>query len=462
MLLTRCSLTTFTSAILSKQSSHRLLPTFLPHVHTRPATTFLKLINSVSCKMSSSEEVHNSLPTFADFLHERYQFFSNNPAEVILKAKEQGNLHVIMGNEAGDCDSIISSLALTYIYSNYEQGTGMYLPLCSINRDDMSLRGETTLLLERCGINVKQLIYLDDDVTQALFFDESSDISPSSPNMKDFVQITLTDHNRIRSSMRAFSDNVIGIIDHHLDEKYHESAAIRSIAFDENRQKALSGSCCSLVTEELLKVVGTSPIDPALASALLGTIVLDTMNMNEKANKGTERDLSAIRILEKSSSKILSPDLDSVFSWMNNAKFDRRFWSELSVWDCLRIDYKMFETEHKRYGISSVLIPINELFEKEGFSKVANKFMHLHDLDLLAIMSMVIESGVPTRELLLYGSRLEVESMAAFLVNDNDAQVLKVKFSTVTEMDSDIIAQLLSQENPRGSRKQVAPIMLKK
>ena len=400
----------------------------------------------------------SSIPTFAHFLHETSSLFSSYVADT----NSSRVYHVILGNEAGDCDSIVSALALAYVYSMSSRASqeDLVLPICSVNREDMILRRETTLLLERCQVDTSRLLYLDDDSVKRL-------LHAGNFISTDTLRVTLTDHNAIRSSLNHLSGNVVGIIDHHADEGKHVEVINKSrdIAFDSTSNKALVGSACTLVAERLLQ---TGHSDDGVAMALLGTIVLDTMNMNVHAGKGTSRDQEAIDFLRTCLNGNLdgSINLDDLFNWLNDAKFDALFWDSLSARDALRIDYKRFESVSNHvYGISSVLLPIGDLLKKPSFDDIAFQFMKDKSIDLLVIMSMTVDDAGPKRGLLLFGKSQFVDEMTDYLTKNEVASFLEMESQTNGNASSGILGfkkEYIHQGNIKGSRKQVAPIMMQK
>lgn len=439
---------------------------------TSIATSLFAIKASSRCNVrqaySTLRMKKNNLPNplpFAEFLHETSNKFLKARSNDNLTEENEYIYHVIMGNEAGDCDSIISSLALAYVYSMFGSalnstddrtiaGEEIVLPICSINRQDMVLRRETTTLLRKCNIDPAQLLYLDDDPIKILL--QSRSLTPS------VLKVTLTDHNKIRSSLDHLSDNVVEIVDHHSDElsHMHVKGDLRNVAFDSLNNRALVGSACTLVSEYLLTNYGSPDckMDDGISSALLGTIILDTMNMSESAGKGTDRDKIVIDSLKDESS-----DLSALFNSLNNAKFDSTFWNELSALDCLRIDFKEFYASNSEtYGIASVLLPLESLLSKPNFASAASKFTEEKSLDILSIMSFTIENEKPKREMLLFGKQVLVEDMSNYLAHNDKASSLDLTLLHLIKFGDDFVGQMIHQNNIRGSRKQVAPLMIQK
>jgi hypothetical protein len=103
---------------------------------------------------------------------------------------------------------------------------------------------------------------------------------------------------------------------------------------------------------------------------------------------------------------------------------------------------------------------MNDLLAKNGFYEDAIAYMSEADIDLLGVLTMVIVNDKPQRGLLLVGTVTEVNSMTQFLLHSDSASYLEVtKANDDVEFGSGIIAAILKQGNPKGSRKQVAPVM---
>jgi len=449
--------------------------------------------------MSSNHQHHGDLAAnFGSQLQQVATSFSR------LATTKPHGLHFYMGNEAGDADSIISSLALAYTknleYSSSSSDDDAHnnIPLVSIPRSDMALRRETVLLLQMAGVSTEQLLYLDDASVQSVF---KVDTSTSSSMDMD---LTLVDHNKIRSGLSHLSDRVVEIVDHHADEEAHRHIVPhrRRIAFEHGH--ATAGSACTLVTEILLEHIVCSTndkIDAGVSLGLLGVILIDTMNMSVEAGKGTDRDANAISNLVahtdwtqlrpcfaldgKAADRIFpkglgtAPDCTELHDYLRDCKFDPEFWKELSVKDCLRIDYKRFESSSDAdkpdnvFGLSSILLSLDDFMSKSHLTNSVTEFMQSANVALLGVMSMKIGvDGTPNREMLLFGSENEsdsdpVDSMVQYLTGDEKALFLNMKdvpigTDVLANDDSPnlITMRRLYQGNTKGSRKQVAPVML--
>ena len=374
-----------------------LVPT--PKGRRLTATAF-NSFNSLYKKYPTRRKLSTTVMSLSSSSHTNDNFISylntNDAARYAID--NDSKVHLIMGNEAGDADSIISALTLSYIQHQQHlknedtEEKIVVLPIVSVTRADISLRRDVMLLLDLAGItNLDDLLYIDDDLV-------TRNLLPPTATSK--ATLTLVDHNRIKSSLSHLSSMVTEIVDHHEDEKSHEQivgAEKRSISFENGI--ATVASTCTLVTERLNQ---NDTIDASVGLLLLGGILLDSVNMLPEAGKGTARDEAAIQLLlqhtdwtsycEKVKTNPPSlvdattmkrifpniedgnctPDRTTLFETLSNAKNDPQFWSELSVNDCLRIDYKKFTVPNKSsqsissIGLSSVLLDMDSLVDTKS------------------------------------------------------------------------------------------------
>jgi exopolyphosphatase len=370
--------------------------------------------------------------------------------------------HLIIGNPAGDADSIISALSLAHV--DHQLSLTKKVPIVSIPRADMALRRETVLLLTLLGIDIEEsLLYLDDLPTAA---DEGS-------------TITLVDHNQLVYPSLA-NYEIVEILDHHFDEEAHPQVTEeqRNVAFSDDQ--ALVASTCTLVAERLLAAGAADKTIPAdLSFALLAVILLDTVNMSPAAGKGTARDEHAMTALVQQtdwSSMLLpnsgairdffttdgEPDKTKLYDYLSQSKFDVEFWKSLSVTDALRLDYKQFTTAPSgdAFGAASVLLPLSDFLAKPNWEAQMLQYMTDCQIPLLAVLSMVIVDDAPQRSMLICGSTNNgelVEAMVNHLERTGSLQLQPISASTSSEK---LTVHQFVQGNARASRKQVVPIML--
>jgi exopolyphosphatase len=287
--------------------------------------------------------------------------------DAFLKArKERPTRHFVVGNTAGDADSIISAITLGYIES--VKGVTEKTPIVSIPRADLETqRPETVSLLKLAGISHAAGVLL--------FVDQ-----PVVTESTEATEVTLVDHNRLADIFQQKDWKVVEIVDHHRDERMYMdtcSGSSRWITFDDN--KALVASACTLVVERM-KELWRPPDPSSLGVLLLGVILLDSVNLSPEAGKVTQRDRDAVQSLlvdtnwqglPQESKEVLKvspssgPNTTAFFHALQETKFDPGFWNSLSVRHALWLDYKDYSYKDGVFGVSTVLMPLDSFLVKQ-------------------------------------------------------------------------------------------------
>ncbi|KAF8916596.1 hypothetical protein CPB85DRAFT_266844 [Mucidula mucida] len=252
---------------------------------------------------------------------------------------------MVMGNEAGDLDSIAS--AITYAWLQAQ--TRSAIPYIQTNKDDLALRPENIHALSLAGIT--------DPKPQLLVPDDVASISPFPA-----TRFALVDHNRLGSQFATGGESVVeAIIDHHEDEQQHLDADPRIIS--------PAGSCSSHIA---LLCPPTLPSE--LATLLLCAILIDTNGL-KPGGKALQVDLDAVaRLLPLVYPDALSvqttdlhniPFLKALSEDLSERKADV---SRLSPRDLLRRDYKEYtytlnwheETPSIKAGLATVPLRLKD------------------------------------------------------------------------------------------------------
>lgn len=300
--------------------------------------------------------------------------------DIKLNDKNNINLHVVIGNEAADADSIVSALCCAYIKSMKDSSKSLtthYVPVCCIPRSDLILRRDISILFQLTGLDMNDLICLDDCKLELL--------SKQAKSKTENLKITLTDHNEIsrywKDDTVSIESHIIEIIDHHKDKGKYPSIVGKSrrIAFNHTTGVETAGSTCTLIAESILlpsvdcdshgdsgSCVGSDEkkenkdpvIMPELARLLSGVILLDTSNMNKDVGKGKIRDeIMLQKLLPLASVEIeglMEFERETVFKALKGAKTDPEFWKSMAAADMLRLDYKEFRVQSKGGGESKL------------------------------------------------------------------------------------------------------------
>jgi len=122
------------------------------------------------------------------------------------------SIFVYIGNEAGDLDSFVASIVYAYYSSLVAGDDALRVAVMPIPRDDFNFRTETTYFFKRCGLDERALIFCDEvhHVIENAFVNHK-------------LKIVLLDHNVPSGFIKKYSNCVVEILDHHVDEKRYEN-----------------------------------------------------------------------------------------------------------------------------------------------------------------------------------------------------------------------------------------------
>ncbi|PWN47482.1 DHH phosphoesterase [Violaceomyces palustris] len=212
----------------------------------------------------------------------------------------------IMGNEAGDLDSAVCAISLSYLLTHYGPPAPYnlpkttYVPLIQSNHDDASLRPENTAAYKASGIDPSDLLCLD-DLTGKLGLDlTSSKFSPSNN-----IFLGLVDHPALGGQWggpNSAQRKVELIVDHHEDDGHHQDATMRIIR---SPSKDPVGSASSLVAELFKDQIQKDPtkVDRRIFDFLISAIILDTDNLRPAPKgKATRQDFDSVLLMMPHSS----------------------------------------------------------------------------------------------------------------------------------------------------------------
>ncbi|KAF8647325.1 hypothetical protein AX16_006787 [Volvariella volvacea WC 439] len=391
----------------------------------------LKFTKPVASSLSAATSPRATEPaSLAQFLvstKERYL------KDVNATPSRAGDWTVVMGNEAGDLDSLASSIAFAYLYN--KQHSTPTVPLIQTKRSDLALRAENLYAFSLAGLTdlSSQLLTVDD---------LPSHIGPF-PSHK----FALVDHNRLDSQFSDGQPNatVMAVVDHHADEGLYTNTA-------HPRLIVQAGSCASHIGElfsaaateanEAQEEAAVSPandneasspegastsvrdtfIPPQLATLLISAILIDTNNL-KPGGKALQPDISAMRYLLPNST--LSPSISSILltSLEPGAQDDdtalqlqlhtapalkelsdtlsakKADVSHLSGRDLLRRDYKEYThplnwlsgTPHIKVGLATVPVPLTTSCwsptPQTSLVNDANVWMEERELTVLGVLT---------------------------------------------------------------------------
>ena len=272
--------------------------------------------------------------------------------------------NLVFGNESGDLDSTISSIAYAYYMAEGQKQD--YVPVMNTTKEKLEHRYEVLYCLESMGVSKLDLLFLDE-----------------LQNKESLGKITLVDHHQPNSKFKALGYHklVDTVIDHHPDTGEMDSVAMRVV-------DPSVGSCATLITEKIKKLSLESATE--IAFPLLSTIISDTSNFNPKLGRTSNRDIEAVdflfQLLQCSKSKPMF--LEENYETILAKKIDE---SNLPTKDILAKDFKEYITSNNlKIGVSAANLSFEHWMNREGkrnFLTELHKFDKEHSFDLFIVMT---------------------------------------------------------------------------
>ncbi|KJZ78776.1 hypothetical protein HIM_01549 [Hirsutella minnesotensis 3608] len=379
------------------------------------------------------------------------QSFLETAKKALLSPTDQrpSPLTLVVGNESADLDSLCCAVLYAYIRSRAPSRSCLHVPLANLSRADLSLRPEMTAVLGHAGLRPSDLITVSD--------------LPDGLLRAEDTRWVLVDHNALTGPLARYAPEVVGCVDHHVDEaRVPNDAAPRIIE--------PCGSCMSLVVEEVRQdwdaLTGQDAEgDDGLAMLGLAPIIVDTANL-AATDKVKAKDIDAVRYLE---SKLrYSQSSTSRASYFDELSAIKEDLSQFSFRDVFRRDYKQWDESGLTLGISCVVQGLAYLVEKAGGPKplldqLSAWATECH-LDVIAIMTTSHPHGTFQRHLLVWG-RSPRGSATATRFAEVGYKRLGLHTWRHGELDSGsnpgdgTVRFAWQQDELAASRKQVAPLL---
>jgi len=378
--------------------------------------------NQVVFKLSASRvppSSHLNRRTFAmAYVNNKLNAFLNAATRAARSGKAA---RIVMGNEASDLDSMASSVLFAFSKGTVSDGLPN-VPVMNVPREDFNLRTEAAWLFRESGVSAADLLFLDDLDLGKLFAAGGS-------------KLVLVDHNKLSNKQSNWADSVEEIIDHHANEGLYPQA-----------KKVIepTGSAATLVTEILLSSA-PDDLESGVAALALGTILLDTVNLDPQAKRVTPRDEFIVkRILDA-----VTLDRQALFDSLQFEKFNV---AALSSRDILRKDFKEYRMGSVMCGMSSALLPLTDWMKNDVTLEGAyQQYLAERKLDVLLVMSAYNAPDFK-RELAVHSPDAALRQRMAEFMNQAG---LGLTALVATTANTDFYAQAdLSQ-----SRKKLQPLL---
>ncbi|KAL4828989.1 hypothetical protein H8958_019431 [Nasalis larvatus] len=343
--------------------------------------------------------------------------------------QESRPLHVVLGNEACDLDSMVSALALAFYLAKTTEAEEVFVPVLNIKRSELPLRGDIVFFLQKVHIPESILIFRDEIDLHAL-------------HQAGQLTLILVDHHILPKSDTALEEAVAEVLDHRPIEQKHCPPCHVSVE--------LVGSCATLVTERILQ--GAPEIlDRQTAALLHGTIILDCVNMDLKIGKATPKDSKYVEKLEA-----LFPDLpkrNDIFDSLQKAKFDV---SGLTTEQMLRKDQKTIYRQGIKVAISAVYMDLEAFLERSNLFADLHAFCQAHSYDVLVAMTIFFNThNEPVRQLAIFCPHVALRTTICGVLECSHSPPLKLTPASSTHPN--LHAYL--QGNTQVSRKKLLPLL---
>jgi len=336
---------------------------------------------------------------------------------------------IVLGNEAADLDSMISSIVYAYFLSSKKEANDKIIaPVMTIPREDFKLRPEAVYVFEKEGIKLADILFFDDiDFAEVMSGD---------------AELVLVDHNKMAVSLEIYGDRVTSILDHHRDEALYPQAIKKVIE--------PVGSTSTLVGEALLDE-GGDLIDAGIAMLLVGTILLDTVNLDHEAGRVTPKD-------EKIAAELLKKCPLGQTEYFENIKREKFNVSSLGTTDLLRKDYKEWNFGRVSCGIASVLLSVQQWDKKDHH--LCQKFASYtknRNLDVLLAMNGYTNPDF-SRDLVVFCRDTAAHDELVTFLKQQDLELREMEMKSQKSCPFGKMT-FYSQGNSEISRKKLQPML---
>ncbi|XP_006217023.1 exopolyphosphatase PRUNE1 isoform X1 [Vicugna pacos] len=338
-------------------------------------------------------------------------------------------IHVVLGNEACDLDSMVSALALAFYLAKTTETEEVFVPVLNIKRSELPLRGDNVFFLQKIHIPESLLIFRDEIDLHAL-------------HQAGQLTLILVDHHVLPKSDAALEEAVAEVLDHRPIDQKHCPPCHVSVE--------LVGSCATLVTERILQ--GAPEIlDRQTAALLHGTIILDCVNMDLKVGKATLKDIEYVEKLEA-----LFPDLprrNDIFDSLQKAKFDV---SGLTTEQMLRKDQKTISRQGTKVAISAIYMDLEVFLQRSGLIADLHALCQAHSYDALVAMTIFFNThNEPVRQLAVFCPHAALRMTICGVLERSHSPSLKL--TPAPSIHPNLQAYL--QGNTQVSRKKLLPLL---
>lgn len=346
-------------------------------------------------------------------------------------------VHVVLGNEACDMDSMVCALVYAYFLFKTSPGVITVVPVLNITARDLVLRSDSVALLSKTGLSPELLLFRD-QVDLRRFQREPG------------LRLTLVDHNVLPDSDSDLEEAVVEVIDHHKLERVTSC----HVAVESDTSCPITvepvGSCATLVAERVLQKA-PELLDAQVGTLLYGTILVDCVDMAPEAGKVTPKDSEVLLKLEASVRTL--PQRSALFTDLQQAKFNV---SGLDSEQMLMKDLKSVSGPDMNLGISVLYLPLQDFLVRSGVEAELSAFCQRMGFDLLLLMSISFtKTQQPIRELGVFSLSQSIREQVSFYLDQAHNPALDLR--PINCVHPHIAA--FHQGNTAASRKKLLPLL---
>ncbi|XP_064645764.1 exopolyphosphatase PRUNE1-like [Lineus longissimus] len=356
------------------------------------------------------------------------QFLSEVKANLANIDKYE-TVHVVIGNESCDLDSVISAITYAfYLKQVLQSSSTLVVPILNIPHGDFTIRTDSVYVLGKHGINSDHAICRD-----------NLDLRPLHESRR--LKVTLVDCN-VFPEEPELDRVVVEVIDHH--KLVRESSDGISLTVE------IVGSCTTLVAEKLTKDERFT-FDPVVAELLHATILTDTINLNPEAKKVTPKD---IEYVEKLECCLPAVDRTKVYNEIQVAKANI---SGLTTLELLRRDLKFVTEPDVTIAMSSIPVHLQQFLTRVHVVDDLMTFLKSRKADAVVVMttSPTPSGGSIERQLGIYSPVEELRKKISQSLQTTSSPPLDLQPMKTTVPA--FVAFL--QGNVAASRKQILPLI---
>ncbi|CAO1630511.1 unnamed protein product [Sympodiomycopsis kandeliae] len=372
--------------------------------------------NKMATEMQTSSTSSTEKPSLRSFLSESKQYALSRLSSSSSDSSEP--MVLIMGNGAGDLDSLTSALSLSYLLQYYLHSSlpltkpfdkdTRYIPLIQTNRSDAHLRPENIASLQAADIPQEDILYLSD-------LTDSNGLNLDLKTSEKFsvernTFLGLVDHAQLELPWQSQSSSNNGhvslIVDHHADVNEHQDAQLRVFRLPDSNP---TGSAQSIIIELFQdQIQGDHRLPKEVADLAISTVLVDTDNLRPMPKgRASQTDISAVELLLPLSSfansesqasfrtkllqaapkevqeehsqqsspqlSISSSTLDKTTGIWQILSSSKSAISHLSTLDLLKRDYKSTSVADLKAGFSSVNLGLPNWLHRDGNTMVENE-----------------------------------------------------------------------------------------